>query len=326
MTEQQERVNKLIGRLEAHQKALGLNDMRFVARYQDFLRSTDTWRRAMVPRAWDRMGARLGKWEAQLQRLVATIDGGSPVESVFENLPIVQYGQALYDTLQGQQSDRRCGWIIGPTGVGKSVMMRFLVRQNPTDAVFVHVNPNWRDSLPRIAAGLARAVGSKDGRSAATILENATEALKAHPVTLILDDVHEGGILLCRVIKHLVDDTQAKFLLGTYPTGWNGLVRGATDAACEAQQLIGRSIKPINRSWMHGVNPADIQAFLKAEIEWTADRVLCERLAPILRANWNLRALKDALDLARMNADESGADLDAKLITDAVNEICSQGK
>ena len=94
MTEQQTRVNSLIERIEAHQKSLNLPDVRFVARYQEYLRSTKSWRDRLIPRAWDEIGRALSKWEGKLNALVALIDGGQDIGEYYESLPIAKYAES----------------------------------------------------------------------------------------------------------------------------------------------------------------------------------------------------------------------------------------
>lgn len=327
MTEQQERVNKLIARIEAHQQALRLNDSRFVARYQRYLSSTDSWRRRLCARAWGEFGRNLDKWEKKLSAFVAEIDGASELSGFFAEMPIARYGQAVYDALQGQRSDRRVAWLIGPTGVGKSWTMRALAAQNPTTTTYVHVNRGAKDSMMTIAKLLARAVGATELVGAAATFGNVVEALKATALTLIVDDVHEGGILMLRLVKHLVDDTRAKFILGTYPTAWNALVNGSTDAHSEAQQLLGRSIKPIHRGWIKGLSEADMAAYLKLSLGGNGEcAIVAERIAPLIQRNGNLRALADAIELAQMNADDAGADVTMDMVEAAVRELCPAEK
>lgn len=327
MTEQQTRVNKLIERIERHQAALKLPDVRFVARYQRFLGSAKTWRDRLCGRAWADLGASLEKWEKKLSAFVAEIDGTSDITEFFDTLPIARYAQAVYDMLQGQRSDRRVAWLIGPTGVGKSWAMLRLARENPTSAAYLHINRGAKESMMVIARMLARAVGATEESGAAATYMNVVEALKANPLTLIVDDVHEGGILMLKLLKHLVDDTRAKMILGTYPTAWRMLVNGSTDAHSEAQQLIGRSLKPVERRWEAGLAEDDVTAFLKLTLGGNGEcRVLAEKITPTLRRSGNLRALADAIDLARGNADDDGADLTADLVEAAVREVCPAEK
>lgn len=330
MTEQQERVNRLIARLERHQAALGMadNDTKFVGRYTRHLGSTRQWRHRLIPRSWAELGQNLDKWEKKLLAFVSEIDGTSDISEFFESLPIAKYGEAIFNTLEGQKSDRRVAWLIGPTGVGKSWTMLRLARENPSAAAYMHINRGGRESLMELSRAMAAAVGAPVANGGAATFANVVEALKANPITLIIDDVHEGGVLMLKLVKHLVDDTRSKFILGTYPTAWKLLLNGSTEAHIEAQQLLGRSIKPIERRWESGLTPADTTEFLRAVLsgQKAECRVAAERITSTLNKHGNLRVLADAVELARCNSDDSGDDLTPALIEAAVREICPSEK
>ena len=321
MTEAQQRVNTLIERVERYQAALRLNDSRFVGRFQRHLGSTRTWRERLCGRSWDEIP--LGKWEKKLAKFVAEIEGTSRIAGFLAEMPIAAYGQALYDTLQGQQSDRRVAWLVGPTGVGKSWTMQWLHAENVETTAFIHVNRGARESMMCLARQFARAVGASEESSASATFGNVVDALTESALTLMIDDVHEGGVLALKLIKHLVDDSRGKFMLGTYPTAWAQLVNGSTDAHSEAQQLIGRSIKPVERRWVAGLGEKDIAAFLRLSLGGNGEcEAAAERLAPVLRRNGNLRALADAIELAQMNADDTGGEVSIDMVVEAVRELC----
>ena len=323
MNEQQKNVNALIERIERHQAALKLNDSRFVARYQRHLGSTKTWRDRLCARNWAEIGRTLEKWEQKLRLFVAELDGQVQLVDFQDSLPIAKYGQQLYDSLQDQRNDRRVAWLIGPTGVGKSWTMARIKSENPRDSVYYHVNRGAKDSMMEISKQLARATNASTATSAAGTFANVVEALIANPLTLIIDDVHEGGVLMLKLVKHLVDDTRVKLILGTYPTAWNALVNGSTDAHAEAQQLLGRSLKPVEKRWIKGVTVPDVTAYLKGAIGGNGDcKVVAERITPTLVRNGNFRLLADAVELARINADEDGEDLSADMVADAIEVIC----
>lgn len=324
MNEKQKIVNDLVERIERHQSALKLNDSRFVARYQRHLGSVDSWRRGLVARDWDRLGKGLDRWLEKLRKFVAELDGQVALRDFVDALPIARYGAHLYDALQDQQNDRRVGWLIGPTGVGKSWTMAKIKEANPDSTVYLHVNRGAKDSMMVLATMLARTVGATSAHSAAATYQNVVEALIAHPMTVIIDDVHDGGLLILKLLKHLVDDSRVKLILGTYPTGWNALVNGSTDAHAEAQQLLGRSLKPVNTSWIKGLRPDDVASLLAATTNGTKDevRVVAARLAPWLQRHGNLRALADSVELARINADESGGEVTPELVEEALGVIC----
>lgn len=323
MSEQQVRVNKLIERIEAHQKTLGLPDVRFVSRYQEYLRSTKSWRERLVKRDWDEIGRAIGKWEAKLNQLVALLDGGQEIGDYYEQLPIAEYAQGMYDMLQGQRTDRRVVFLIGPTGVGKSWVMKWLANANQREACYVYANEGWDESMPQIARGLAERIGASiDRASGRNTFANVTKILRAVPCTILLDDVQKAGVLGLKLIKSLVDDTKCKFILGVYPTSWNRLIHGSTDAYAEAQQILGRTIKPIAMDWREGLRAADIVAYMKAAGVTGDIAAVAKDITADVRANGNLRLVADAVSLAQMNADEQGGDLTANLVAAAVREFC----
>lgn len=327
MTEQQARVNKLIERVERHQNTLKLSDKRFVARYQEYIGSSKTWRERLIPRAWDELGRNLEKWEQNLNRLAALLDGGQEIGDYYEDLPIAQYAQTMYDMLQGQNNDRRVVFLIGPTGIGKSWVMKWLARQNPTEAAYIYTNECWDESMPQIARGLALHIGASVNRtSGRDTFANVTNLLRAMPVTLLIDDVQKAGVLGLKLIKSLVDDTRAKFILGVYPQSWNKLIHGSTDAYAEAQQILGRTIKPVVTHWKDGLRHQDVSAYMRAAGVKGDAAAIAQRITPGIRNNGNMRLLADAVSLAAMNADEQAISCDADLVEAAVRELCPKAE
>jgi len=322
MTEQQKRVSELIDRIEKHQRALRLSDNQFVARYQRYLGSTKTWRERLCGRSWNEFGSRLDKWEKKLNAFVADLDGGTAMDEFYRELPIARYGFAVYDALQGARTDRRCAILPGGYGIGKTWTLRRIAQENPASAVFMSANETWKDSRMAIVRGMAFALGCPEGLSAAATFRNIIEFLKANPMTLLIDEVHEGGVLLMKLVKALINETPAKFLLGTYPTAWNRLVSGSTDATAEAQQLLGRTMKPIKTEWIKGLNLKDVEKYLELSTGLNGEcKLLAEQILPDIRRGGNFRVLADAIELAKMNADETGEEIDAEFIQAAVHEL-----
>lgn len=322
MTEQQQKLNGLVERIEKYQKSLKLSDMRFVARYQRFLGSSKTWRDRLCAKDWKEFGSRLGKWEKKLTAFVAEIDGGSAVDNFFADLPIAKYGASIFEALQGTKTDRRCGILLANTGCGKTWVLRKLAAEDPTAAVFLSANPTWKESPMQIASGMARALGVPISTSAAATFKDVIEHLKGNPITIMIDEAHEGGVILFKLVKTLINETQAKFILGSFPTAWNRLIAGSTDAHSEAQQLIGRTMKPINMSWCKGLNLADVEKYLLASTELNGEcRTLAERILPDVRRGYNFRILADAVEMAINGADVADVDVDAALIEQTIHEL-----
>ncbi len=320
----QDEMDRMVGRIEAYQQALRLPDTRFCARFgQRFVGTPKTWRDRLCGRAWAELGKSLPKWHGKLTAFVAEIEGTSDLSEFFEALPIYRYGLAAFDGLQGQRNDRRVAWLIGPTGVGKSWTMKRLAADNRTAAAYIHVHRGARNSMMVIARSLARAVGATEASGGSATFVHVIAALAANPLTLLIDDVHEGGVLMLQLLKHLIDDTRVKLILGTYPTAWNALVNGSTDAHSEAQQLLGRSLKPVVRTWIRGLSPEDVASYLRVALGGNGEcRVMADRITPLLQRNGNLRVLADAIEIAAANAAEDGVELDADLVEAAVHEVC----
>lgn len=323
MTEQQQRVNTLIERVERHQAILKLSDARFVSRYQEFLRSTDTWRRRLCGRKWDEIGRNIAKHEENLNRLVAILDGGHEIGDFYETMPIAQHAQAMYDMLQGQTTDRRVVFLIGPTGIGKSWVMKWLARQNEKDAAYIYANECWDESMPQIARALAQVVGAPiNPTSGRDTFANVTRVLRAMPVTLLIDDYQKAGVLGLKLIKSLVDDTRCKFVLSVYPTSWNRLIHANTDAYSEAQQILGRTIKPVAMCWREGLRHQDIAAYMTASGIKGDCGTIAQHIQQVVQKNGNLRILADAVSLAKMNADEADMTADAGMVEECVRTLC----
>jgi len=325
MNEQQERVNALIARIEEHQRTLDLKDKRFVARYYEYTGSAKTWRERLVARKWNELGTRITKWEKKLTALVAILDGGQAIGEYYEALPIAQHALYTYDVLQGQKNDRRVAFLIGPTGIGKSWAMKWLANQNRKDgAVYIYANECWDDSMPQIARAIAEVVGATiDKASGRNTFSNITRLLRAAPVTLMIDDIQKAGVLGLKLVKSLVDSTNCRFILGAYPQSWYNLINGSTDAYAEAQQILGRTVKPIVTCWLNGLRDKDAAPFLQAAGVKGDPATICGRILPHIRKGGNLRVLADAIGLARSNADDQDCDLDCLLVESAVYELCN---
>ena len=316
------RIGTLVERIERYQKDLKLSDVQFVARFQRYLGSTRTWRERLCAREIKDLLPTLDKWVGKLDAFVLEIDGGSAAETFYDAMPIAAYSRTVYEILQGERSDRRCAWLIGPTGVGKSEALRRVVALHRNKAVFVTANETWKDSRMQIARGLASALGAAEGNSAADTFRNVIVALTLNPVTICLDEMHEGGVLLMKLIKSIINETRAKVIVGIYPTSWNRLVNGSTDATAEAQQLLGRSLKPVDKRWVRGLTLADIATYIECAAGINGhSKIVAERIYPEVLRSGNLRILAPAIELARVNADENGEEMDAEMIEEAVRKL-----
>lgn len=332
--DQQARLDALIARIETHQDNLRLSDKQFASRYSRHLGSAKSWRHRLVARDWAALGTRLDKWEAQLTKFVTELDGGAGAISIVE-IPILRHTRALYEQLQGQGSDRRFAVILGKTGTGKSQSLRTVHRECTVaqktkpdvrgQAVYLEADETWKENKTRCIEGIALALGIAPLRTASATFHSILEHLKANPLTLLIDEFHEGGVLLMKLCKTIINKTRAKILAASYPTGWNRLTNGSTDAYNEAQQLLGRTLKPIVRVWDRGCTVDDLTIYLDRAAGLNGQaRYVADRIHGAISSAGNLRDLADALELAEANAAELNIEVDADLIEQAVAAIASK--
>lgn len=321
MNAQQERVNAMVARLEQLQATLGLPDTRFVARYQRHLGSAKTWRDRLCARNWDELAGSLDKWESNLRALVAEIDGAADLAGFNPSMPMAKYAALMYQKLQGQTNDRRCVLLIGDYGTGKSMALRSIHREFPGETAYFECTPAAR-GLGHIVGMIARSLGVAELNSPAKTLDAIIDALRANPVTLLVDEGHESGVYLLKVLKTIINQTRARVMIGTYPTGWQKLVSSSTEAYSEARQLLGRTIKPIEVGWEKGCREADVKKYLEGA-GWNGESAaIARKVHGLVRGNGNLRTLADGLDKASELA-EAG-EVTAEHVVRGVEIVCGK--
>jgi hypothetical protein len=322
-TNEDQKLRSLVERIARHQKALGLTDVDFVARYQRHLSSTRTWRQRLCNGDWKEIKA--AKWSVKLQRMVSEIDGAGVIED-FYDLPISREIRATYNLLQGQTNDRRCAVVLGPTGIGKSFAAKKLVAENPTANAFFETSPN---STPyHLVRGVARAVGAPEVGGIGAQTDALFEYLKGREMTVFVDEGHEAGVTLFKLVKSAINQTPTRWMLFCYPTKWRRLVTASDDAYSEAQQLLGRTLKPVIDGWADGCHREDVAVYLRAAVPELAEDAdaLAGTLTDTIRANGNLRLLADAIDTTRMVADATGNDITPSAIREQIAGLIPRRK
>lgn len=315
-------LDRMVARIEQYRIATGLTHIQFAMRHADFVGSHKTWEFRLVARDWSQI--KLKTWLPKLRRFILQLDGASTEQEVFASLPIVKHAEYLYATLQSRTNDRRCAMLIGTQGTGKTMALRHVQQHNATN-VFLSANETWKDSRMRIATALAQSAGATIAPSASQTFHNALELLKASPITILIDEAHEGGVLLMKLVKTIINDTHCKVIMSIYPTAWARLINGANDAYSEAQQLLRRTWRPVSSDWINGLQVADVQAWASA-VKLPELKARAEEFLPRLRKHGNYSLLTDALDRARLIADETDDDLTAADVMNQINELCGVPK
>lgn len=318
---QKQELDRLISRIETHQKSLGLSHTRFATRFAKHVGSHKSWEFRLVARKWDELKPET--WLPKLRKFAGEIDGTVGTQEIFASLPIVKHASYLFDTLQTKTNDRRCAILIGVQGTGKTLSLRHVERENGHGPAFMSANETWKDSRMRIAHSLATAVNAPITPSASQTFQNCIEAMKANPGNLLIDEAHEGGVLLIKLVKSIINETQWRVMLGIYPTAWRRLINGASDAYAEAQQLLRRTIRPIKSDWLQGINEKDMAAWCDAvKLPITKSKIV--ELLPMVRKHGNYSLLADSLESAAIIAASKDEEVTQELFTLRVREMCGE--
>ncbi|MFW6217437.1 MAG: AAA family ATPase [Verrucomicrobiota bacterium] len=314
----------LVDRAKRHQEALGLSDKDFCDRYREYVGSAKTWRYRLLEEKYDEV--RIARMLPRLRALAASLDGGSPMEEFFEDLPVWKEFHRYYRLLLGRKSDRRCMVMLAQTGCGKSACGREVCRRYPESTVYARCRPTWKNRPIRIINGLAGACGITDGGVADEVFGRLIAKLKANPKTIVVDEAHDGGVMLLKLIKTLIDETQCRFAILAFPTVWRRLVLGSDDAHAEAQQLYGRTLKPVFDAYSAGTSAANVAAMLRASLGFNghSDDVAGE-IFPIVRGNGNLRLVADIIETADTLFQETGEEITGDGVIQLARQYSAKG-
>lgn len=314
-----------VARLRQVQEILKLSDGQFVKRFIDakgglLLGSDRTWTRMRTDK-WD--DNKPTKWLGRLKEACTRLDGGTPVRDPL-SLPFYEAMMAELDRLEAQMNDRRALVALAPTGTGKTVFARRAVELNRTKRVYVRAKPSWRESGPNICVGLYEGLTGESLQYVGyeEALKKVGKFLAAAPKTVIVDEAHEGGIELMKVLRHLIDETAARFVYLAYPTEYSRVVNANKGALAEARQFIGRSLKPIFTEYQDGTKPEDVAVILEhAGLSAMEAQVVAQEITPQLLVREGLRTLDDALEVALLNAEEDNVPISRLYVKGGINVV-----
>ena len=313
----------LIDRAVRHQQARGLSDNAFAIEYKSYVGSAKTWRQRMCAGNFE--GVNIDRLLKKMRAFVCFLDGGSSTEETFEDMPIFQEFIGRYKTLQSVRTDRRVMVFLGETGVGKSFCARYVLRNNPNDTAYVRCKPTWRNNNLAILNGILTAL-SKDPLKRATKAENAViDALKATPITLLIDEAHEADVALLKIVKCLVDETPCRFVIMAYPTTWKKMLAASSEAYAEARQLFGRSQRPIFDKYQTGTSVENIEVLLRHATHLAdAAKDIARALLEKARHNGNLRFVADIITAAENYYLENEKEIDGAMLLAIADSLTPQ--
>jgi hypothetical protein len=286
------------------------------------LGSAKSWRERMLTGTLE--GLNLRRLAARLGELAQVLDGGTPVDQYLEDLGFAAAMSLKLARLEGQRTDRRILVCLAPTGVGKTVWARRAAHENRATRLYVRANPSWRENLVHICHGILDRMGETPvsaGKKAA--LDHLIAKLRVEPKTLLIDEAHEGGVALMRILKVLVDETESRAVYLAYGTEFDRVRSATVGALIEAQQFLGRCMKPVFDTYASGTREPDVITYLRRAGGLRGElAVVAREMLPLLRKNYNLRLLDDAIAEARQRAETAEQDLDAAAVLGVVREMC----
>lgn len=305
-SEKVEEIKAIVGRLAEIQGARGLSDSQLKREYPD-IGSTKTWRSRLLAGKLEELN--IDRTLLRLRRVASILDGGSPDEVYYPDMGFAKEMTRRLALLEHQTNDRRILVCLAPNGCGKSAFARWAVAQKRAQRTYVRIRPTWRNKKMHICAGIAKALGKATPSTNVATVENLViETLnEGEPRTVFIDQAHEGGVELMHEMRAFVDETPARFVYLAYPTAYNRVQTGTTDALIEAKAFLGRCLKPPFDLYRAGIAATDVQTYLQtvAGLSRSLAESVSVKVLPVLRAHTNLRLLDDAISSAEAAADRA---------------------
>lgn len=177
---------------------------------------------------------------------------GQDEEKDYDDLKHVNSARlAIMDALK-EKGNNRLVIIGGASGMGKSTLLRLLMKRWPNISILAEANDIWMSSQPTMLADLLTAVnpiergalsGGETGLGAAEVVipyttgarkQKLFKALEKRKIILWIDEGHHMGVQGLNLVKSLINQTPIVVVVLTIPTLFRRLETAAYE---EARQL-----------------------------------------------------------------------------------------
>lgn len=186
----------------------------------------------------------LDRWVANYRSVWAVIESLNGRERAEEELyddisTVVSLRRALVEILECR-SIRRVILLEGDSGLGKSSALTLLQRKYGQRVLLIEAADAWADNPNAFLGAILDALGvkeqalSRDGR-----LRQVIAKLKAHRITIAIDEAHHLGPHCLNTCKTLINQTPSEIALLALPTLWRRLERTSYE---EVRQLLGNRL------------------------------------------------------------------------------------
>lgn len=323
--EMRKEIGALAARFSELQRTLGLKNGAFAARYRKYVGSEKAWN-AVKDNRWDGY-LNPEKLVAKLREFARFIDAAQSYDAdeFVQGLPFVRNMNARFEALLGADKDRRCLLCLSPQGVGKSWWASSIVKDDPARRTYVRVPFTWREKPMHLTRGLASALNLPEKKNPAAQEAELIEGLrKREDHVVVIDEAHNGGVALMKLLKDLIDETRARFVYLAFPTEFDIVSGSGVGAIGEARQFLRRCLRPVFDTYRSGIGAADVVDFMAGSgVEKNGElRAFAAEVAPVLAGKHNLADLSDALANARAEAEDADARLTLALVKSAIEQIC----
>jgi hypothetical protein len=324
---QTQEITELVKRFEGHQRALGLSDGRFAARYDRYLGSHKTWKKLKD-----------GDWEGhvhadrillKLRKFAGDLDGARSFdeEQFLDSLPYVVQMNAQFERLLASPLDIRMLISLAPQGVGKSWWASSILKsEDKTPYFYCRMLHNWREKSWQQACAFSDVLGAGRTRNPGDQVAELIKHIQAMgEIVLLVDEAHNGGIILFKLLKDLIDETSMRVVYLGFPTEFDVIVGRTSSTIGESRQTLRRALQPIHDDYREGVAADDVEVYLAGQGFKRTKELgkVADEITPLIAARYNLTTLATALRDARKQAEDEDVDLSLGLVTEAVRALCS---
>jgi len=320
-----------VEKITAFQTARGFTNPELVSHFRTaknkpLLGSDSSWERLRHDNWQGTLTAE--KWVPKLRQVIGQIEGGTVVQEVYTDTPFFKKSLTALRRLEGQGDRRqRCHMTLAPQGVGKTVFCRYITGSDESKVrlrSYVRLNPSCREKRKAICLVMARGMQLTLSRSwtEEQMVEAIATELRKFPRTVIIDEAHEGGLELMKLIRHWMDETKTCFMYYGYPTEYRKLVTDTVENSVDAEalQFLSRCLKPIFDDYQHGTKAADVVVVLKHNGIEADESTVRARLLSTLIKFYNIDVLIEAIhELSNAEIDDPTFDE----VVDEVKNLCS---
>jgi hypothetical protein len=234
---EQARLLALARKVEEWQKLNSLSDTQLAKKVPQ-IGSTKTYKK-ILDEDFSEMDVegQLSEYEAAVAWTESLVADDKDEEDWDEDMSGAVALRAAFNRMRSTTGIARCGFVIGPTGSGKSGSRTVLMRKFGASLIQVSANVVWKDKPVALLRAIAHAMGMKNIPSyGVELYEKVHEKLNEKTICVQIEEGHHLGPNCLDLIKALINDTLASFVIYAVDTLWNRMERAAYE---QARQLTG---------------------------------------------------------------------------------------